>query len=225
MHDWKNLTDAIRTLGLEVALSNWKRTNSQENSMNGSQTNSDLREIKSIPSSQSSPKSSDPSLSLPKIELRPINDEDLKITRQWRNNPLTYKWCRQYEPVSEAHHIAYWQRVWKDPSTKLFMLEAELPVGVGGLTSIDWINRKAEFSLYIAHEFSRHHFGEAALKKIVEYGFGTLNLNRIWGEVFQGNPAIEMFQRVGFKIEGRLKGSYFRNGEYIDSILIGRVTV
>jgi len=92
-------------------------------------------------------------------------------------------------------------------------------VGVCGLTSIDWVNRRAEFSLYIASEYQGNGYGEAALRLLVEHGFNVLNLNSIWGEAFDGNPAINMFKKVGFIEEGRRRQFYFREGKYIDAIL------
>lgn len=94
-----------------------------------------------------------------------------------------------------------------------------LLVGVCGLTSIDWINRRAEFSLYLGPEHQGQGLGEAALRALCAHGFNVLNLNCIWGEAFDGNPAIKMFERVGFKEEGRRRQFYYREGKYIDAVL------
>lgn len=92
-------------------------------------------------------------------------------------------------------------------------------VGVCGLTSIDWINRRAEFSLYIGPEHHGCGLGEAALRALVRHGFERLNLHSIWGEAFDTNPAMKMFERVGFKHEGVRKHFYFRSGRYVDAHL------
>jgi RimJ/RimL family protein N-acetyltransferase len=93
-------------------------------------------------------------------------------------------------------------------------------VGVCGLTNMDLINRRAEFSLYVADPGQGKGYGEAALRALIAKGFNTYGLNCIWGEVFEGNPAIAMFERVGFKPEGRRREFYFREGRFIDAILI-----
>lgn len=90
-------------------------------------------------------------------------------------------------------------------------------VGVCGLTSIDKINQKAEFSLYIAPDMQHKGFGRAALALLLHHGFNDFNLNRIWGESFDGNPAQKMFARMGMQKEGTLRESYFRGGKFIDS--------
>jgi hypothetical protein len=73
--------------------------------------------------------------------------------------------------------------------------------------------------LYIGPEHQGQGLGEAALQALCDHGFNVLNLNSIWGEAFDGNPAIKMFERVGFKPEGRRRQFYFREGRYIDAIL------
>lgn len=90
-------------------------------------------------------------------------------------------------------------------------------VGVGGLTDIDHINSRAEFSLYIAPEHQQKGYGKIALKRLVEHGFNVLNLNSIWGECFDGNPAARMFESIGFKKTGTRPQFYYRDGRYINA--------
>jgi RimJ/RimL family protein N-acetyltransferase len=112
-----------------------------------------------------------------------------------------------------------------DPTIKMFGVYNLDPVsaciGVCGFTSIDRVNQKAEFSLYIAPQFHGCGYGSAALYTLVRHGFEDMNLNRIWGETFDGNPAESIFKRIGFKKEGTLKQSYFRKGRFIDSHIYG----
>lgn len=153
--------------------------------------------------------------------------------RAWRNHPEIQKWCRQNTPISQAHHERWLKQIEDDPTIKMFGIRAEFEcgpdekmedaVGVCGLTSIDRLNQKAEFSLYIAPQYQSKGFGEAALKRLCEHGFKDLNLNRIWGEVFDGNPAMKTFERLGFKLEGIQRQSYFRDGKFIDSLIISKL--
>lgn len=156
------------------------------------------------------------------LELRRPTEEDLEKAFVCRNYPEIFKWCRQCLPISKEAHLRYWEKVQSDRSIELFSIVADGHwIGIGGLTSIDFINRKAEFSLYIDPVSQKKGLGKKALVKIVEVGFQNLALNRIWGEVFEGNHALKMFQDVGFKFEGRQKEAYFREGRFIDSIIVG----
>lgn len=102
----------------------------------------------------------------------------------------------------------------KEKTTKTAM------VGVCGLTSLDMMNRRAEFSLYIGPEFQGKGFGKKALSCLLTQGFKNLGLQVIWGEVFKGNPALRMFDDIGFKREGIRRDFYFRDGTYIDAHLV-----
>lgn len=151
--------------------------------------------------------------------------------RDWRNRPEIWKWCRQYTLIDEDAHARWREKIFSDPTIKMFGIERPIvmereprfacadpggPVGVCGLTSIDRVNQSAEFSLYIAPEFRKRGFARDALKTLIRHGFMDHNLNRIWGEVFSGNPALKLFGEIGFKQEGILEQAYFRDGKFID---------
>jgi ribosomal-protein-serine acetyltransferase len=103
----------------------------------------------------------------------------------------------------------------------MYMIENEegLPVGVCGLTDIDLVNRRAEFSLYIGPEYHGCGYGEASLRALIKKGFNSYGLKSIWGESFTGNMAMKMFYKVGFKHDGVRRSFYFRDGKFIDAHL------
>lgn len=162
-----------------------------------------------------------PSLLLPKVRLRRLRPEDRKKTFDWRNMPDIYRWCRQNDVLHLLKHESWFTAQAQDNSMTMYGVESEDEkfVGVCGLTSIDNINGRAEFSLYIGPEFQGMGYGEAALRALCSKGFNDYRLNSIWGESFEDNPAIKMFFRVGFKEEGRRRQFYYRSGRYIDAIL------
>jgi RimJ/RimL family protein N-acetyltransferase len=142
-------------------------------------------------------------------------------TFEWRNSPYIYKWTRQFEPLDWPSHEAWINSL---PSRKdvsmyeIYSVNDEL-IGVCGFTSIDLINRRAEFSLYIGPEYQGDKFGEKALKTLVKHGFNAYGFQVIWGETFDGNPAQKTFQKVGFIREGTRRNFYFRDGKFIDAHL------
>lgn len=163
------------------------------------------------------------------LEYTSASDRDQFF--HWRNHEGIWKWCRQNGPINYAQHSAYWYSVDGCQDKKFFSIvacEGTLgvtpptfkTVGCAGLTSIDNVNATAEFSLYIGPEHQGKGYGKAALKTLIEYGFRYLNLNSIWGETFQGNPALKMFLDIGMKKEGIRRDFYFRNGHYMNATLI-----
>lgn len=161
------------------------------------------------------------------LKLWPVKREHLPLLRKWRNDERVYKWCRQFEPITEEQHEAWFNSLHDNPSVKMYVIARAMSntsrgevVGVCGLTSIDWLNRRAEFSLYIGPEYQSRGYGGEALRVLLRHGFKVLNLNSIWGEVYDGNPALEVFKAVGFKEEGKRRAFYYRDGKYIDATLI-----
>lgn len=161
------------------------------------------------------------------VNLYRVSEYSTDLPR-WRNDERIRKWCRQNDVISMAHHKRWllWQDT--DPNTKMYeihkvtsdtRLQHETIVGVCGLTSIDWFNCHAEFSLYIGPEHQRQGYARKALRTLLHqafYGFGMAN---IYGECFEGNPAAKLFEQLGFKLEGTRRDFYFRNGQYIDAHL------
>lgn len=145
-----------------------------------------------------------------------------KKARSWRNEPEINRWCRQYTDLTAYDHRAWLTSLREDRTLRMFTVVSRTgtDVGVCGLTSINHVNQSAEFSLYIAPGQQGKGLGRAALETLITHGFGALNLHRIFGEVFDGNPAMALFEKIGFKREGTLRQSYFREGRFIDSHMV-----
>lgn len=138
--------------------------------------------------------------------------------REWRNHKQIRRWCRQHTLISEAEHNDWLRRQHEDPTIKMFGISKKgTALGVCGFTSIDRQNRHAEFSLYIEPGKAGSGYGEKALRTLVNHGFRDWGFNRIWGEVFAGNPALQIFRDVGFHDEGLLRQAYFREGAFVNA--------
>lgn len=157
------------------------------------------------------------------VYLGPVTTEDKDAFYNWRNDPHIWYWCRQNSPIDRAVHELYWQDVETSQTERFFAINSpniSCSIGCCGLTSIDMVNSRAEFSLYIGPEHQGQAYGVKAIKTLIDYGFGFLNLNCIWGETFEGNPALKMFKKLGMTVEGTRRQFYFRDGRYIDAFLI-----
>src|SRR5262249_3421014 len=66
--------------------------------------------------------------------------------------------------------------------------------------------------------------GTALLAAVVELADKWLNLSRLELEVFIDNePAIRLYKRFGFQMEGTLVRFAFRDGQYIDTYTMARL--
>lgn len=56
---------------------------------------------------------------------------------------------------------------------------------------------------------------------VVDYGFRQLNLHRVCLTVLKTNErAIDLYNKLGFKTEGILRDEQFRDGHYIDVLVM-----
>ena len=157
------------------------------------------------------------------VKLGPLRDENMELYRKARNDYRIWKWCRQNDLIQAGCHNYWYANVTSDTS-KIKMYEVVNPsgdyVGMAGLTDIDNVNRRAEFSLYILPHQQRKGYARGALQTLFTHGFMNLGLNTIWGETFDGNPAIELFKALGMIYEGTRFQFYYRDGDFIDCHLI-----
>lgn len=155
------------------------------------------------------------------VSLRRIDPSDAQLLYNWRNNYDIYKWCRQIGPLHLSRHLKWIEAQSQDASQAMFIISNRgMSVGVCGLTSIDLINARAEFSCYVGREHQGKGYGYKALKTLFKHGFEDLRLNRIWGETFDKNPAISMFTKLGLELEGTRKEFYYRAGSFVDCHLL-----
>jgi RimJ/RimL family protein N-acetyltransferase len=88
---------------------------------------------------------------------------------------------------------------------------------------VDWRNRSAEAGIFVGVKslWGRGH-GTDAMNALVGWGFDELNLHRIWLRVFADNPrAVRSYEKVGFRVEGRLRQDRYHRGQYSDTLVMG----
>lgn len=157
------------------------------------------------------------------VSLDTIEPEHLSEARCWRNSPAIWASCRQNSLISSANHHKWHEKINSDSSIQMFSIkegETGKFVGVCGFTSIDMLCRRAEFSLYIAPKLHRNGYAKNALKTLFQHGFMDWGFNCIWGETIEGNPALELFLKIGMKKEGLRRQFYFKKGKFIDAHLV-----
>ena len=73
-------------------------------------------------------------------------------------------------------------------------------------------------------DFQGRGVGSALLGAAVDLADRWLNLRRVELEVYTDNaPAIRLYERFGFAIEGTLRGFAFRDGAYVDAYAMARL--
>ncbi len=163
--------------------------------------------------------------------LRAVEIEDLKLMRDWRNIPSFRQNFREFKELNMKNQNDWFDYVSSSKNDFMFIITRlydNKPVGVCGLTYINQIIKSADFSFYIGHkELYIDDKGLAfdSANLLINYGFKTLNLNKIWMELYEfDDKKINFFtNKFNFKIDGKLRQNCFHDGKYYDSLMLSLI--
>lgn len=159
-----------------------------------------------------------------RLRLRAVERSDLPKFHEWMNDPQVTEGLFRFLPVSMAEEEKWFEGVLQREAEQRPMAieiregEEWQLAGNTGLFNIDWISRSAEFGIFIGDKARWNKgYGTETLQLILQHGFNTLNLNRIFLRVFATNPrARRSYEKAGFVLEGTLRQAIYRRGKYID---------
>jgi ribosomal-protein-serine acetyltransferase len=95
--------------------------------------------------------------------------------------------------------------------------------GTAGFHYLDWPTRRTEIGYWLGQEFTGKGIMTRAVRKLVEYGFGELGLNRIEIRCAPGNLKSRAIpERLGFTEEGTLRQvGYIHDNILVDMVVYG----
>ena len=159
------------------------------------------------------------------VGLRAIEESDLAQLLAWRNQPHLRRYFREVRELNSTQQRQWFDsRVNGDPGTRMFAiveLASQRLVGACGLCWIDWVNRTADFSLYIGADdlYIDEHLAPAAAELLIGYAWGELGLNRLWSEIYAfDEPKGAFFRQLGFTLDGRHRQTHWAEGGWHDSL-------
>lgn len=161
-----------------------------------------------------------------KVRLRAITMSDVDDHLRWRNDVDVTRTLLNVRPRSREEVASMVER-WMESGDSFAIEAIDEPqprhIGMCGLHDLHWRSRKAEFALIIGEkEHWGRGYGTAATRLMLEYGFGELNLNRIYLYTFSFNAGgIRVYEKVGFKHEATMRDDVYRYGNFHSTYLMG----
>ena len=163
-----------------------------------------------------------------RITFGPVKKEYIESYLKCFNDPEITRYLSMFRPFTRMMEEDWIENLKNRDDTIVFAIilpdenNVEKLIGNCGLHAIDWKNRVAEVGITIGEkEYQSKGYGTEAMEILLEYGFKTVNLNRIQLRVYEFNSrAINSYNKIGFVNEGRMRQAIFINGEYHDVIFM-----
>lgn len=158
------------------------------------------------------------------VELRAIEREDLRTLWKWYSDvEVELPAGGDLRPVSFAQLEAQFvKELEKDAAIRFGIVVGGTLIGTCGLT--DW-DDALTLSLYIGigeKAYWGQGYGRAAVGALLDYAFVHRNAHKVWLEVAADNErAIRAYKSCGFVQEGRIRENAWRDGHYVDELVMG----
>lgn len=99
--------------------------------------------------------------------------------------------------------------------------EHEKLIGTIGFDGIQIKNKRADIGYDINSNYWRQGFATEAINEVINFGFNSLDLNRIGSVVYPDNIAsLNLLEKVGFTKEGLLREYIIQNNKERDTVVL-----
>lgn len=167
-------------------------------------------------------------IDLQEVVLRPLEETDAEDLYSFRNDWEVIRhlggFSAGYSRASMGEWVARHSNRTDEILWAIATSENQRCIGHVGLYKIDYRVRKAEFALVIGDRtWWARGLGTKVTKAVVEWGFSELNLHKITLKVLADNlRALHVYEKLGFQREGVLHDDQFREGRYLDLVLMAQ---
>ena len=139
------------------------------------------------------------------IKIEPFSESHLEKTFEWmQDEELKNDFLIRRNINKEAHQK--WFNAYKtDGGQKIFaIIFNNIHCGNCGLKNINYINKKAEFWIYLGEKQLREKgIAKNATNMLLDFAFNNQNLDKIYLHVVEFNTSAKfLYEKIGFKQEG-----------------------
>lgn len=161
-----------------------------------------------------------------KVYLRALEPNDYLVSVKWRNDEDIQNMVGgpKYFVSSEREKKWIQDAIFSNDKIVLAICLKENNKYIGNvmLQEFDYINRSGHVPIMIGDksEWNKGYATEARMM-MLKFAFEERGLERIFAYVIEGNEAsIRLHEKCGYKIEGVLRKSIYKNGKYYNQTLL-----
>lgn len=176
-----------------------------------------------------------PSLYSENLRLRAAERSDLPMFVRWISDPEVTEHLLMRLPMSLAEEEIWFEKMIQRPASEhVYVIEIKLnvdpetfetdwmPIGTTSFQAIQPMDLNAEIGIMFGEKnFWNRGYGTETMKLMLRHGFNTLNLHRIWLQVYSANKrAIRAYEKAGFIQEGSFREGHYYHGAYSDVLIM-----
>ena len=158
------------------------------------------------------------------IELRYTIAEDAEPLRIWLDEPDILRAFPMADPLEVDDSVKHWISFSKYKSS-LTALSDGKPCGLATLCLMPYrkLAHQCLVSIIVAKDFRNKGVGTLLMNNIIHHAKTHFRIEVLYLEVYEGNPAISLYRRFGFKEVGNQKCFMKEDDEYIGKIIMERI--
>ncbi len=156
--------------------------------------------------------------------LRPWSLNDLESLVKYAGNfNIAKNMMDQFpHPYTVENGKTFIEFATKDSPIHIFAIEVngEAVGGIGLHPQTDVFRKNAELGYWLAEPFWGKGIITRAIPQMLEFGFKTYDIHRIFARPFGTNKASQrVLEKTGFVLEAHIKQSVYKNGELLDELV------
>jgi putative acetyltransferase len=158
------------------------------------------------------------------VTIRPVQLEDAEAINLLRRQPLVADYTAVFPSERIEANREFIQALGHDDHLMVAELDGQV-VGMAGLHVKSGKQRhSAVLGIGVHDRFQDRGIGRRLMECLLDLADNWIGLVRVELEVWADNArAIHLYETLGFQHEGRRVKGVFRNGQYADVLIMGRV--
>ena len=163
-----------------------------------------------------------PKTSAMDFTLRPWKNSDLESLVRYADNPNIAKFMTNGFPHPYTVDDGREFLSMASSNSGIFAIDVagEAVGSIGIFPQSDIHEKSAEMGYWLAEPYWGKGMMTRVIREVVQYGFRTFDITRIFARPFSINPASHrVLEKAGFVCEARLKDALYKNGEYMDELI------
>jgi len=154
------------------------------------------------------------------MELRKVNLDDHSWLLDLHNDPFVLRNLTNPLPITEHDHLKWWVKIItnEEQNRLIFTVDGQR-VGFTKFYDFDFINQNCVLGADIHKDFRGRGYAKFMWQLMLRVCFEKRHLHRVSLTTAEYNEIGQrVYRGLGFKEEGRLTQSLFRDGKYHDQI-------